>query len=161
MRTVKRRLEALIAYMREAEKNNSPWNHERVSSYDVAKKTAWYDYIKDIEDVCVMLDVEKSAEIGEIGEGLARISRSTLFEVEYDGSGDPREGLNRTYTPKQTPFNLDKYHIITELRTCVELLNDKNDVSWLDKARKVVGWKSKPSGAEDVGALLCQLAALG
>jgi hypothetical protein len=83
-------------------------------------KKAWYEYIEEIGEMCAGLDAMKA---GEIGERLVRISRGKLFEVEYDGSGDPYVGY-QTYTPKSTPFNLDKHHIVTELRACVELLRD-------------------------------------
>ncbi len=78
METVKKKLESLIAYMWETERNNSPWNYANITSYDDALKKVWSEYVEEIAEMCSGLD----AKPVEIGERLARISRSKLFEVE-------------------------------------------------------------------------------
>ena len=108
--------------MRGAEEKNSPWNWAGVSSYELRYKTAWYEYIIDIKDICAKLDAKTAAESGE---RLEKIAKAKTFDVDYEAAGgvDPHEG-HSAYTPTKTPFNLDKYYIVTELRACTALLKD-------------------------------------
>ena len=128
METVKQKVEALVAYMREAFVR-SPWNYANISGYDAAFKEVWFEYVAEMEGMCAGLDgldgLERleTAKAAEMGARLEGMSKSKCFEVEYDGSGDPYAGY-QTYTPKKTPFNLDKYHIMTELCACAELLKN-------------------------------------
>jgi hypothetical protein len=118
MGEVKQKLEALVAYMREAFVR-SPWNYANISSYDKAFKDVWWQYTAEIEAMCAVADGLDATTAAR----LELMSKSRCLEVEYDGSGDPYAG-SQTYTPTKTAWNLDKHHIMTELRACAELVKN-------------------------------------
>ena len=126
METVKMKLTTLAVYMREAEEKNSPWNWAGVSSYELRYKTAWYEYVMDIKEICAKLGAKTAAASGA---RLETIANDGPFHVEYEAAGgvDPHEGHSE-YTPTKTAFNLDKYHVVTELRACAKVLKDVKDV---------------------------------
>ncbi len=119
MGEVKQKLEALVAYMREAFVR-SPWNYANISSYDKAFKDVWWKYTAEIEAMCAVVDGLDATTAAR----LELMSKSGCFEVAYDGSGEAYAG-SQTYTPTKTAWNLDKHHIMTELRACAELVKNR------------------------------------
>jgi len=119
MAEVKKKLEALVAYMREAFVR-SPWNYANISSYDKVFKDMWWQYTAEIEAMCAVADGLDATTAAR----LELMSKSRCLEVEYDGSGDPYAG-SQTYTPTKTAWNLDKHHIMMELRACAELVKNR------------------------------------
>ena len=154
MVNVKRKLHALVAYMGEAFKR-SPWNYTDISSYGKAFKDTWWQYVAEMEGMCARLDGLEAATAAEMGARLEQMSNSGCFEVEYDVSGDPYAG-SQTYTPKKIPFNLDKYHIMTELHACAELVKRPPPTAW-QKMKRWAGLGAGLEDGDDVGAMLARL----